>query len=138
MSYSLALENGDLHATGSRLDIVQGTAKLAQDVDLWLREDYGINRFHPQYGSILDAFIGGVVSPSTNTEVQSEVMRVLQNYQNIQLSRFQANPQKFSAEELLNEVSNVNTTVAYDKVVVTVNFTTAAGQAQQSTLTVTT
>lgn len=137
MSYSLALENGDLHATGSRLDIVQGTAKLAQDVDLWLREDYGINRFHPQYGSILDAFIGGVVSPHTNTEVQSEVLRVLSNYQNIQLSRFQANPEKFSSEELLNDVSNVNTTVAYDKVVVTVNFTTAAGQAQQSTVTVT-
>lgn len=137
MSYSLALENGDLHATGSRLDIVQGSAKLAQDVDLWLREDYGINRFHPQYGSILDNFIGSVVSPNTNTEVQSEVLRVLQNYQNIQLSRFQANPQKFSASELLDDVSGVTTQVAYDKVVVTVNFTTAAGAAVQSSVTVT-
>lgn len=138
MSYSLALENGDLHATGSRLDIVQGTAKLSQDVDLWLREEYGINRFHPQYGSILDNFIGGVVTRNTNTEVQSEVLRVLQNYQNIQLSRFKANPQKFSPDELLNDVSNVNTQIAYDKVVVTVNFTTAAGTAAQTTVTTTT
>lgn len=137
MSYSLALENGDLHATGSRLDIVQGSAKLSQDVDLWLREDYGINRFHPQFGSILDNFIGGVVSPNTNVEVQSEVLRVLQNYQNIQLSRFQANPQKFSPDELLNDVSGVNTQIAYDKVVVTVNFTTAAGTAAQTSLSVT-
>lgn len=137
MSYSLALENGDLHATGSRLDIVQGSAKLSQDVDLWLREDYGINRFHPQFGSILDSFIGGVVSPGTNVEVQSEVLRVLQNYQNIQLSRFQANPQKFSPDELLNDVSGVNTQIAYDKVVVTVNFTTAAGTAAQTSLSVT-
>jgi hypothetical protein len=137
MSYSLALENGDLHATGSRLDIVQGSAKLAQDIDLWLREAYQIDRFHPNFGSILDSYIGGVVSVSTQTEVQSEVLRVLQNYQNIQLSRFQANPQKFSPDELLNDVTGVTTQVAYDKVVITVNFTTAAGTAATSSLTVT-
>lgn len=137
MSYSLALENGDLHATGSRLDIVQGYQKLSQDIDIWLREAYGINRFHPQFGSILDAYIGGVVSATTQTEVQSEVLRVLQNYQNIQLSRFKANPQKFSPDELLNDVTGVTTQIAYDKVVITVNFTTAAGTAATSSLTVT-
>jgi hypothetical protein len=127
MSYSLKLANRDIAVSGSHLSIVQGTDKLAQDIDLWLREAYQVDRFHLSFGSILNSFIGGIIDRNTQVEVQAEILRVLQNYQTIQLLRFKANPSKFSPNELLNEVSNVGIQLSYDKILVTVTFTSVAG-----------
>lgn len=136
MSYSLKLVNRDLGVLGSHLDIVQGTAKLTQDIDLWLREEYQVDRFHVSFGSILNSFIGGIISRDTQVEVQAEVLRVMQNYQNVQLIRFKANPLKFSPNELLNEISNVGVQLAYDKILVTLTFTTVAGNTGTTAFTV--
>lgn len=136
MSYSLKLSDGDLSATGSHLDIVQGIDKLTQDIDLWLREDYQIDRFHTSFGSILDSFIGGVIDNTTQITVQAEILRVMQNYQNLQLLRFKAKPEKFSPDELLHEVTGINVQVAYDKIVANLYFTTVSGATGATTLAV--
>lgn len=136
MSYSLKITNGDLTARGSHLDIVQGVDKLIQDIDLWLREQYQVDRFHISFGSILDNFIGGVIDNTTKVEVQAEVLRVMNNYQNLQLIRFKNNPQKFSPDELLNQITSIQVNISYDKVIVSLFFTTAAGSSRVSSLTV--
>lgn len=136
MSYSFKLVNGDLSVTGSTMDIVQGTDKLGQDIDLWLREQYQIDRFHPTFGSVLDYFIGGIVSVSTQVEIQSEIIRVLTNYQTVQLAAFKANPSKFATNELLNTFSVTNIQASYDKILVTVSFTTVAGTTGTTAFTV--
>lgn len=136
MSYSLKVTSGDLSITGSHIDIVQGVNKLTQDIDLWLREAYQIDRFHLSWGSILDSFIGGVVDKNTQVEVQAEVLRVMQNYQNLQLTRFKANPQKFSPDELLQEITGVQIRIAYDTVIVSLSFTTGAGNSGTAALVV--
>ena len=81
MSYSLAISNGDLVQQGSRLGLVYGVDKLRQDINCWLLERYGGDRFHVNMGSILQEFIGGIISESSRAEVQAEIFRVLQNYQ---------------------------------------------------------
>lgn len=122
MSYSLRVVGGDLCRRGSQLDIVYGLDKLLQDIDLWLRERYGGDRFHLNMGSILQDFIGGVVSDSTNAEVQAEVLRVLQNYQAVQLRRLREKPQSLSPSEMLVSIDDVSTRTNYDSVQVAVRL----------------
>ncbi len=116
MSYSLAIADGDLVQRGSRLDVVYGLDKLKQDVYCWLMERYGGDRFHVNMGSILQEFIGGIASESTRVEVQSEIFRVLQNYQAMQLRRFKENPEKMSASELLVSVDDIMAALSYDTI----------------------
>jgi len=122
VSYSLAIADGDLSRRGSQLSLVFGVNKLKQDLNCWLREQFGADRFHVNMGSILQEFVGSVVSGSTQVEVQSEVMRVLQNYQAMQVRRFRENPQKLSPSELLVSIDDVEITVNYDAVWVTVRI----------------
>lgn len=118
VSYSLAISNGDLAVQGDRLGLVFGTDKLKQDMNCWLNERYGGDRFHRNYGSILQDFIGGVISDSTRSEVQAEVLRVAQNYQATQQRVLRESPAKLSASELLIAVDNIKTEISYDTVTV--------------------
>lgn len=127
MSLSLKVVNGDLSVTAGKFDIVQGKDKLTQDLTLWLTERYRDDRFHPTYGSILDGYIGGVINAQdTIVRVQSETLRVLSNYMQIQMARFRESPQKFQPSELLQSVNGVEVSLSYDKVIVLVRITTAA------------
>lgn len=128
MSYSLAIADGDLVQRGSRLDVVYGIDKLRQDIHCWLLEQYGGDRFHVNMGSILQEFIGGIASESSRVEVQSEVFRVLQNYQAAQLKRFKENPEKMSASELLVSVDDINATLDYDMIRVGIKMRNGSNQ----------
>lgn len=136
MSFSLKLGEGDLSLRGSTFDLVQGRAKLVQDLDLWLRERYGTDRFHVRMGSTLQDFIGGIINSSTKVAVQKEILRILQNYKAVQTKAIKENPQKFSASEMLMSIEDVQVTVLFDTVYATVKFRNGANV--MSTLTVTT
>lgn len=129
MSYSLAIADGDLVQQGSRLGIVFGVDKLKQDINCWLMERYGGDRFHVNMGSILQEFIGGVASEATRAEVHAEVFRVLQNYQALQYRRFKENPEKLSPSELLVSVDEIIAAVRYDTVGVAVRLRNGSQQA---------
>lgn len=128
MSYSLAIADGDLVQQGSQLGLVFGINKLKQDVDMWLMERYGGDRFHVSMGSILEQFIGSIASKASLAEVHAEVFRVLQNYQTYQLRRFKENPELFSASELLVSVDNITTALSYDTITVTVKLRNGSQQ----------
>lgn len=128
MSYSLAIADGDLVQRGSRLDVVFGVDKLRQDVYCWLTERYGGDRFHVNMGSILQDFIGGIARESTRVEVQSEIFRVLQNYQAMQLRRFKENPEKLSSSELLVSIDDIMAALDYDTVQVAIKLRNGSSQ----------
>ena len=128
MSFSLAIVNGDLAQKGSVMDLVYGVDKLNQDLYLHLMESFGGDRFHVNMGSILQEFIGGVVSDSTRAEVQSEVLRVLQNYQALQMRKIKEDPQNMSASELLVSVDDIRATVSYDTVTVAMKLRNGLGE----------
>lgn len=135
MSYSLAIVDGDLAQKGSQLSIVQGVDKLRQDIYLWIMERYGGDRFHVNMGSILQEFIGGIATESTQAEVHAEIFRVLQNYQAVQLRRFKEDPQLLSASELLVSVDDIVTKISYDTVNVAIKLRN--GSSQSTTIAVT-
>lgn len=128
MTYTIAIEDGDIQLKGSTMGIVSGLDKLHQELSVWLRERYRSDRFHLTYGSILDNFIGGVIDSGTVAEIRSEVMRILQNYQAVQLRAFKTEPGLFSRDELLVSVDDIETRVEYDRVLVTIRFTNGARQ----------
>lgn len=129
MSYSLKIADGDLVQRGSQLGIVFGLEKLKQDINCWIMERYGSDRFHVNTGSILQNFIGGVISESTRAEVHAEVFRVLQNYQSLQVRKFKENPERMSASELLVSVDDISTTVNYDTIRVIIRLRNGSNQA---------
>lgn len=128
MSYSLAIANGDLVQQGSSLGLVFGVEKLRQDVNCWLAERYGGDRFHVNMGTTLQDLIGGIIDGSTRSEIQSEVFRVLQNYQIAQLKRFKEKPESLSASELLLSVDDIRIAVSYDTVAVTLKLRNGSSQ----------
>jgi hypothetical protein len=128
MSYSLAIADGDLVQRGSRLGVVFGVDKLRQDVHCWLMERYGGDRFHVSMGSTLQEYIGGIASESSRVEVQSEIFRVLQNYQAMQLRRFKENPEKLSHSELLVSVDNILAALSYDTIRVAIKLRNGSDQ----------
>ncbi|QZE10477.1 baseplate wedge protein [Mycobacterium phage ScoobyDoobyDoo] len=128
MSFSLALADGDLVQKGNQLDLVFGVDKLNQDIYLWLMERYGGDRFHVNMGSILQDFIGSIVGGSTKAEIESEVLRVLQNYQAVQLRGIKENPQLYSSSEMLVSIDDIQVSINYDTVNVAVKLRNGAGQ----------
>ena len=134
MSYSLAIADGDLAKRGSQMALVFGVNKLKQDMNCWLLEQYGGDRFHVNMGSVLQEFIGSVVSSSTRVEIEAEIIRVLENYQALQVKRFKENPQKFSPSELLVSVDSVDVTVDYSTVRATVRVRNGSNEATTITV----
>lgn len=128
ISYSLAVADGDLVVRGDQLGIVFGADKLRQDIVLWLTERYGGDRFHTSMGSILQEFIGDIVSETTRAEIHAEVFRVLQNYQEVMIRRFKESPQLLSPSEMLVSVDDITTTASYDTVTVTMRLRNGANR----------
>jgi phage baseplate assembly protein W len=134
VSFSIGIEDGDILLKGSQMAIVHGIDKLNQDLSIWLRERFQSDRFHLNYGSILDNYIGGVIDSSTASEVQSEVLRILQNYQALQLRALKERPGTMSADELLLNVDDVQTRIEYDSVIVNIRFTNGTGKNGNATV----
>lgn len=130
MSYSLRIVDGDLSQLGSTLEIVSGRSKLSQDLDLWLRERFGGDRFHPNMGSTLQEFIGGIASAGTSQEIHDEVLRVLLNYQELQKRVLKSNPQLLSYSEMLVSIEEIKVSVSYDAVYVKIRVRNGVNEEQ--------
>lgn len=106
--------------------------KLTQDMTLWVTERYGIDMMHPTMGSLLQDWVGGIIDYSTQAQVQSEILRILQNYQAVQYRGLQNSPQKYSLSELLHSIRDINVQVLYDTI--SVSITVANANSQMTTV----
>lgn len=129
MSYSLAISDGDLVQRGSTLAIVSGIDKLKQDLQLWVLERFGGDRFHPDMGSILQDMIGGRITASTVTRISNELWRVLDNYQRVQFKALKEDPQRFSMAEILYSIDDISVQVSADTITAVVKVRSADSSA---------
>ena len=127
MTTSFRISDGDLVLSGSELAVVSGLAKLSQDIQLWVKEIYQNDRFHPAFGSTLEGFVGQIIDEDSAFYIENEIRRVLENYQTAQLRGVQRNPDVYSDDELLDTINSVTATLDFDKVYVSVKVTTVAG-----------
>lgn len=150
MSNNFKIERGDLViGTGRMYERVSGLTKLQQDLELWLLERIGTDPSTPTYGSALDggiingepfpSYIGQISTQARVREIEAEVRRVLELYQETQINKMQLEMAQFgkhtlSSDEILATIDNIQSAAQNDLIIIKVNISTAS--AKQLSITV--
>lgn len=98
MTWSLQLRNGDLSLGNASYGTVTGEDKLVQDLRTYILEQMGTDDMHPTFGSLLNGgrledgtvvpgSIGDINDSFTQLEVESEIRRIVIDFQGRQLRR---------------------------------------------------
>jgi phage baseplate assembly protein W len=129
---SLALVQGDLaiDGTGDYLTF-SGVDRIRQDLTLALTEEFGSNRFHPTWGSIIKQYLGQQLTPEVEQAVKAEVNRVVQNYIVLQQQEVLRDSQvdvagRFDTSDVVRNVSDIMSRVLLDTIYVSATVTTLA------------
>jgi phage baseplate assembly protein W len=127
---SLALVQGDLaiDGTGDYLTF-SGVDRIRQDMTLALTEEFGSDRFHPSWGSILKSYLGQPITSELEQAVRAEVNRVVQNYIVLQQQQVLQDSQfdvvgRFDTSDVVRNVSAIKTRVLFDTIYVSAALTT--------------
>lgn len=118
--YTLALtEDGDLDFSNRHGRVITGRDKLIQQLEIWLRENLNVDRFHPGYGSRLSSMIGSEHTQEVLDGIIDEVRRVVMSYINAVATDFDKNPQNYSKAEVPYQIMTIDGWFqgAYDVVV---------------------
>ena len=130
---TLQVSNGDLALdNGGRLQFIQGTSKLVQDLTLWFQEPLGTGFTSPNFGSTLTGMIGQTINQSTLARVQAEVQRILKLYQTQQIYSLKsaqnlAQLGNWNKSEIINSINSVKAFQNYTSINVNVILTTLGG-----------
>lgn len=126
MTTSFAIDKtGDLIVKSSKVQLVSGTDKLKQDIFTWITEAYGVDRFHPFYGSTMTSYIGQLNTLDNAFRIEIEVSRVLSNLQRYQKSLYDIEPGRFQPDELLDTVIDISAEPELDSLNLHIVFATA-------------
>ena len=129
---TLQVTNGDIQLdSGGRLQFLQGTSKLVQDLTLWLKEPLGTGFTTPNFGSTLPSMIGGTIGTATIVQVQAEVQRILNLYQSQQILSLKTAQNLsqlgyWNKSEIINSINSVQASQSYNSIVVNVTMTSLA------------
>jgi hypothetical protein len=132
---SAQLINGDLALKpNGEVQTVTGRQRLVQELSCWILEPVGTDPAYPNFGSTLTSLVGSAVLSGTTFDIESELLRVLNNYIAYQGAMFEEyinDPNTFmdvySPDELVASIDTVRVTRYNDAVVVNVAITTVAG-----------
>lgn len=130
--HTLALAGGDLVATSSGHLVIDGAAMVRQNLACALAEPVGTDRFHPDWGSTLDAQIGSPLTDAEAMGVRAEAVRVVQSLIAAQGAAISADAaagvrSRFSAADVIARLNDVAVTPSLDAATVVVSVTTGAG-----------
>jgi phage baseplate assembly protein W len=128
---TLALVNGDLMPAQGGYLLYSGVDRIRQDLTLALLEDYGYDRFHPRWGSVIKQYIGNVITPQLQSLVRAEVNRIVQNYIAIQQAEVLRDSQvdvvgRFSTSDVVRSLLSIKTTIEMDRIDVQLALETLA------------
>lgn len=119
---SIQVANGDIVVNSGSLQFVTGSDKLVQAISLWLMEPLfgnppkGPGYTTPNFGSLLSSYVGQANSTLVQSQIQTEVLRILGLFQQNQLLQLQQ-AQSVSAlgnwnkSEIIQKVISVNVSV---------------------------
>lgn len=127
------LQNGDLVLAGDRFAMVEGIARIQQQLGLGLREPYGSDRFHPGWGSMIPEWIGRAIQGNVQDEVKTEIVRVVRAHimvQNSLLKKASSVGQKtpITMDEVIAEITEIRFRQDQDNLIVKVGLRTAGFQ----------
>jgi hypothetical protein len=94
--------DGDIAVGGDGKPVmVEGAARIRQELALWLLEPMGTDRVYPKFGSDLWNYIGTPAFDDNLTGIKSEVNRVVTNYIAAQNEQIAKDKQRLSDNEFL-------------------------------------
>lgn len=127
---TIALVNGDLAiGTNGAYLLYSGVSRIKQDLTLALTEEYGTDRFHPTYGSIVQSYLGQILSAELMQLVRAEVNRVLQNYLIIQQNEVLRDSlvdvaNRYDTSDVVQSVDSVQARAVLDTIYLSAALTT--------------
>lgn len=118
---TLALQNGDLMPAQGGYLLYTGVDRIRQDLTLALLEDYGTDRFHPRWGSVIKQYIGNVITPQLESLVRAEINRIVQNYIAIQQAEVLRDSQvdvkgRFTTSDVVRSLLAINASIYLDRI----------------------
>lgn len=128
----LQLRNGDFVPAPGGFAVVQGAAKIQQDLGAALRETLGDDRFHPRFGTVLGSVVGTVQGVEAQALIQSEITRMISNYMAVQTEKINADTtagvkSRYTPDEIVSSVESIEVQQTYDTINVRVSISTAQG-----------
>lgn len=128
---TLGLLHGDLVIDAGGYAMVSGAARIRQDLTLALLEEYGSDRFHPRYGSIVKQYLGSVITPDIEQLVKAEVNRVIQNYVTLQQAEVLRYSQldvvgRYDTSDVVRNMDSIEVRSVMDAIYITAALTTLA------------
>ena len=94
--------DGDIAVGGDGKPVmVEGAARIRQELALWLLEPMGTDGVYPKFGSDLWNYIGTPAFDDNLTAIKSEVNRVVTNYIAAQNEQIAKDKQRLSDNEFL-------------------------------------
>jgi phage baseplate assembly protein W len=130
---TFALVQGDLSPSGGGYLLYEGPAKINQDLTLAMKEEYGTDKFHPRWGSVLKKYIGLPLTPEVKAKTLTEVNRVVNNYITIQNARIvtdnnTSSASRYSTDDVVQSIINLSAQQVYDSLLVSVTLQTISRQ----------
>jgi phage baseplate assembly protein W len=129
---AFALVHGDLVLDGSGgYAMLSGADRIRQDLSLALLEEYGSDRFHPKYGSIVKSYIGNTVDENLQQLVKAEVNRVVTTYIGIQQAEVLRDSTvdiagRFNTSDVVRNITSIDVHTTYDTIYVAATLETLA------------
>lgn len=133
---TFGLVHGDLDISGGGYVLLTGADRIRQDLALALMEEYGSDRFHPGWGSVISRYIGQVLTPELQQLVRAEVNRVIQNYISIQRAEVLRDSQvdiagRFNTNDVVRRLISVTTSTRFDRIDAVITLETLARETVQ-------
>lgn len=130
---TMLVRNGDLVLSGGELTQCSGTTKVQQDLSIALREALGVDKYHPQWGSLLGSYIGTSSDGTITMMIESEVRRVIANYQTIQTDKLNSDrangfSPRYGLDEVVSGVTSVTIRQNLDEFDVAIGLRVVSGQ----------
>lgn len=122
MVKTFALVNGDLAIDGDGQYLMfSGSARIRQDLQLALTEEYGSDRFHPKWGSTVKQYLGFPVTGAVTSRVKAEVNRVVHNYVTLQKAEVLRDSVvdvkgRFDTSDVVRFVQSIEATPTWDAI----------------------
>jgi hypothetical protein len=127
---TFALNNGDLVLSGDRFAMIEGPARVQQQVGLCMREPWRIDRFHRGWGSVLPNMIGSTaITEQIKADIANEIRRIVANFvtSTTEDARRRVNsglPTVVGASEILTGVTSIQIRQQQDRLYVKVTLST--------------
>jgi phage baseplate assembly protein W len=129
---TFALIHGDLALDGSGgYAMLSGADRIRQDLSLALLEEYGSDRFHPKYGSIVKSYVGNVIDENLQQLVKAEINRVVVTYIGLQQAEVLRDSTvdiagRFTTSDVVRNITSIDVHTTYDTIYVAATLETLA------------